>query len=145
MRRFLNRLWHWYDNTAQRYILLILLNTLVRDPKPNISWKGICFESFWAEGPQHFRVECKLFYVRGRGSFQSKNLCCRFWTFKQGFLICFSENCNMIFRYWGGESKAEQKIHLIGYHHPFLSQRAPSISIISNDSKRIWTILNELK
>ena len=34
------------------------------------------------------------FWKRGEGQFQSKNLCCRFWIFKQGF---FRKNCNMIF------------------------------------------------
>ena len=30
----------------------------------------------------------------GGGYFQSKNLCCRFWIFKQGFLcIKFKKNC----------------------------------------------------
>ena len=43
----------------------------------------------------------------GRGGyFQSKNLCCRFWTFTQGFLSKkLVKICNMIFRKWGGGSK----------------------------------------
>ena len=28
----------------------------------------------------------KKFQMGGGGHFQSKNLCCRFWTYKQGFL-----------------------------------------------------------
>ena len=60
-----------------------------------ITWKGRLAP------PKHmnFRESSK-----GGSHFQSKNLCCRSWTFKQGFLsMKFEEkNCNMIFRKWGG-------------------------------------------
>ena len=41
--------------------------------------------------------------LKGGGHFQSKNLCCRFCTFKQAFFWTLSEkNCNIIFWKWGG-------------------------------------------
>ena len=42
--------------------------------------------------------------LKGGGHFQSKNLCCRFCTFKQAFFWTLSEkNCNIIFwKWWGG-------------------------------------------
>ena len=41
--------------------------------------------------------------LKGGGHFQSKNLCCRFCTFKQAFFWTLSEeNCNIFFWKWGG-------------------------------------------
>ena len=58
----------------------------------------------------------------GGGLFQSKKIYVADWTFKQGFLINFSEkNCNMIFQKWeGGQRLFETfpKIHLFWYCHP---------------------------
>ena len=53
----------------------------------------------------------------GRGHFQSKNLCCRFFTFMYGFFRTFFEkNCNTIFQKWGGRGQRLfgifPKIHL---------------------------------
>ena len=46
----------------------------------------------------HFRKMSK-----GEGVISNKKICCRFWTFKQGFWsMKWNKICNMIFRRWGG-------------------------------------------
>ena len=55
------------------------------------------------------------------GNFQSKNLYCRFWTFKQGYLSMKLKNCIMIFRKWGEGAKAVWNFSENSSVHPFLS------------------------
>ena len=49
--------------------------------------------------------------------FTPKKICCRFWAFRQGFLINFSENEAMR----GGPFATFPKVHPFWYRHPSLS------------------------
>ena len=82
-----------------------------RKPESDISRIGICFESLWAVGVQHFRVDASCFI----------------WGYTHDVQIANNilQNSNRV-------------IEIVG-------QWAPSITSISNDFKRIWTIINELR
>ena len=64
---------------------------------------------------------------KGGGLSQSKKLCRRFWSFKEGFKLFFFriKRCKMIFCKWGGGVQRSfvtfPKIYLLWYLHPSLN------------------------
>ena len=88
----------------------------------------------------------------GGGHYQSKKLCCIFWTIKQCFKqVLFGKNCNIIFRKWGEGVKGRLEfprkfIRFCSVTRPFSPYDfSPCLADLDREFEVLWEVEKKQK